>query len=193
MDKFDSLEAFKKTKYWSYLISRMQSFEAEIKEFSDGFNQLWNHETDEMAIILKSHLMVEYYIDKYLIVSYPTITHWEDMRLTFTQKLEMCRYEGSMVGFYYKGIKELNTIRNRFAHKVSYKMKPNDYKEIQRTTTMWAEARKEAIPAGNEMFYDFVLRVCNSIESVLTGIKLHSEGLGLPYYLKWMKEMQQPF
>jgi len=112
------IHEFKKTEYFEILRSRIDEMEIERIEFNTGIISLLNKEKDDLGIILKSHLIIEHYLDKYLGIAYPTITNWEGVRLSFYQKIEILKDEKTSMFMYYSALKCLNKIRNRFAHRL---------------------------------------------------------------------------
>ena len=137
---------FKKTKYFKYLADNMDLMEKQRVEFNKKILPLLNSQTDELGLILKCHLIIEHYIDEFLIVAYPTIKSWARIRLTFNQKLELINDPQTVLGMVYPSIKCLNTLRNKFSHKLAYKIKTEDYKEIKVLMTIWFNAAGDPIP-----------------------------------------------
>ena len=185
------MEDFTKTKYWQHLLNNKDEVKGDWNNFNNEFSILWSQSVDELGVVLKSHLVIESYMNRFLIKAYPNIL-WSEMRLTFIQKLSMCDFETSAIQIYSTGIKELNTIRNRFAHRISYQLKIDDYKTINRMMTMWSKAYGTPPETGLNLFYSFVLAVCVSFSVYIENIDRYGGGFGLSGYLKWLKDMQEP-
>jgi hypothetical protein len=182
---------FKKSKYYSYLVSNMEKFEEDRMKFNSEVSELLSGKTDELGTVLKCHLIIEYYIDLYLKSSFPAILHWQQARLTFNQKLELMNNQKTLIGFYYESIKNLNTIRNKFSHKLSYSINKEDYSAIKKAIEIWYNPLKKEIPEDPlKLLEDFTIWVCGSLKLTAIGIETHSNELGLSGYLAWLREMQ---
>ncbi|HAK10919.1 MAG TPA: hypothetical protein DCO78_02165 [Chitinophagaceae bacterium] len=105
--------------------------------------------------------------------------------------MELINNPKTPMRFYYKGIKSLNSLRNKFSHKLNYKVKPSDYEEISRTMAVWYKAMGETQPVGMKLIERFTTWVCASINSYINGIKKQSKELGLSGYLQWLEKMQE--
>lgn len=180
---------FKNTKYFKYLSENLNIMEIERLEFNKEISQLLNSKTDEMGIILKCHLIIEYYLNEFLSVGYPTINHWERIRLSFNQKLELVKNPNTMLGMAYSSIKSLNSLRNKFSHRLGYKIKKEDFKEIKDLMTIWYNAEGEPVPAGIQLFQHYTIWICANLNIMIRGIKKQSPKIGLAGYLEWLENM----
>lgn len=185
------IEDFKKSKYFNYLLENHKKIDKERIDFNDEIINLVSRQTDELGTILKCHLIIEFYIDAYLIASYPTIINWKETRLTFSQKLELIDNPKTVLGMYYSGIKNINGIRNKLSHRISYAIIPEDYKEIEKIMNVWYKALDKSLLTGIALIEDFTVWLCGNINMITKGIEEHSKTLGLPAYLQWLNEMQQ--
>lgn len=182
---------FKKTKYFKYLLDNFKEIENNRDEFNKEISKFLTSQTDDLGVVLKCHLTIEYYIDKYLAVAYPTIQNWQSTRLSFSQKLELINNSKTPICMYYQGIKSLNNIRNKFSHKLTYKIEKNDFKEIEKTMSVWYTAMGETPAKNMKLIQRFTTWVCGSINSYINGINKQSKELGLSGYLKWLDSMQE--
>ena len=181
--------AFEKTKYFKHLIATSQELDKELSEFNTKIIQLLNKEADELGRVLKCHLIVEHYLDNYLSEAFPAVDNWSNARLTFSQKLELIQSPQTIFTYSYLPIKNLNSIRNKFSHKLDYSMKSSDYKEIEKMMTIWNTALGRPLQTGINLVEEFTLWICGNIDSVINGIKKNSKKLGISGYLEWLKEM----
>jgi len=184
------VDDFKKSKYFNYLLKNLKELEKERINFNEEVLGLLNRKTDEFGFVLKCHLIIEYYIDSYLKTAYPSILNWQSSRLTFSQKLELINNNRTPIGVYYQGIKCLNSIRNKFSHRISYVIEKKDYKEIEEIMTIWKNASNEPVPEGLALIESFTLWVCGNIDGMINGIN-RTNSLGLSAYLKWLEDMQK--
>ena len=190
-------DIFKSSKLFHYLF---QDFEEETnigdtKKEKPGFGEeiinLLSRKTDELGTVLKCHLIIEYYIDKFMIAAYPTIHSWQSSRLTFSQKLELLNNSATPIGFYYKGIKCLNSLRNKFSHKIFYKIERTDYKEIEDIMTKLKKSINEPIPEGLELIESFTLWICANINGFIIGIQCEGKVVGISAFLRCLQNMRE--
>ena len=184
------MDKFLNSKYARYLIKNATQMEKDLQKFNSEIKEHLNRKTDELNTILKCHLTIEYYIDNYLKVSYPTIINWDKLRLTFIQKLELANNPRTLIGMHYKSIKCMNAIRNKFVHNISYKIKTEDYKDIENIMNIWYKASGRQNSTDLKMIIDFTIWICGILDSMTNGIEKESKELGLSGYLIWLKEMQ---
>lgn len=180
---------FVKTHYFKYLLDKADILDKDRIEFNSKIIDLLNRPVDELGFILKCHLILEHYIDEYITTSYPTVTEPDRIRLTFNQKLELINNNRTVFGMAYPAIKSLNTLRNRFSHKLTYKITEPDYKEIEDLMTVWNSALVEQIPTGLVLIQKFTVWICGNLDSMTQGIKRETPELGLSGYLTWLNKM----
>jgi hypothetical protein len=183
-------EDFKKTKYFKYLLDNHAEIDKNCYVFNSEMLSLLNKQTDDLGSILKCHLIVEYYIDKYLKAAYPTIVKWKEARLTFAQKLELLSNDKTSIGIYYPAIKALNTIRNKFSHNFQYNIETKDYEEIKKIMYAWYKAFGKPLLKDIELIKDFTVWLCANIDTLTNGINKHSKMFGISGYLNWIEKMQ---
>ncbi len=128
-------------------------------------------------------------IDEYIITAFPAIIEPEKLRLTFNQKLELINNDKTVFGMAYSAIKSLNTLRNKFSHKLSYKTVDSDYKEIKDLMTIWNNALGEQTPTGLILIQEFSVWICGNLDSMTRGIKRETPELGLSGYLTFLHKM----
>jgi hypothetical protein len=101
-----------------------------IKIVLEDFNRHVAKESDLSTILLKGHLLVEYYMDLILVLEYDTdinVDHW-----SFFQKIrkldedKKIGIERSIIHVLYK----LNELRNRLAHNLDFKISIFDIDSI---------------------------------------------------------------
>ena len=86
----------------------------------------WNQDVVAIGRILRSHLYVEHYLHEYIEKSNPRLGPLANARLTFSQKLTLVDHKDPQVAEVLPGIKHLNTIRNRLAHRLSANLTEED-------------------------------------------------------------------
>lgn len=180
---------FTKTKYLKHLIENAETLEKDLQVFNEKINELLNSREDELGVILKCHLIIEHYLDEFIIVAYPTIGELDKIRMTFSQKLEMTNNKRTFVGMSYEAIKSLNTLRNRFSHKLGYVITESDYAEIKKLMKIWNNALGASTPEGLQLIQKFTIWICGNFNSLTMGIKKQTPEIGLGGYLEWLNKM----
>lgn len=183
-------DEFLKTKYAQYLVENFKTIEKERNEFNQELHNLLQHKTDTLGLILKCHLIIENYMDKLLEVSYPT-TEWSHLRLNFDRKLEILNNPKSIVALSFGGIKELNILRNKFAHNIGYQFENKDLFKMHAFIDMWYTPLQKPIPKGLELVEAFTAFASSNLNLLTLGIQKHSKETGFPGYLIWMNEMME--
>jgi hypothetical protein len=77
--------------------------------------ELLRHDHDALGRVLKCHLIVEHYLDRFL-AEFLRIDDLADAKLSFLQKCKLLPNQGSAAAFVKPGILRLNSVRNRFGH-----------------------------------------------------------------------------
>jgi hypothetical protein len=117
----------------------------EIEEDFDKNNQrfLQLADADHNAIgrILKAHLVIENFLNSFLSSHYG-IEDIDDLKLSFIQKAKLLPTRQSSAAFVRPGILQLNSIRNKFGHRLNHEIKQHEISAIYEAL---AVARKEAV------------------------------------------------
>ena len=85
-------------------------------------------EFDLVGYLLACHLVIEHYIDHFLIAYVSRKVNWDDARLQFWQKIALLESLGGFESPYdfIPAIKHLNALRNRLAHKIETRVTLDD-------------------------------------------------------------------
>jgi hypothetical protein len=96
---------------------------------------------------------------------YGTDSKFEDANLRFYQKLTLLEGKNKSFEFYFKGIKEINRIRNRLAHKLDTKITIDDVKFTKPSAEfLIGERIKELI----EIIEVFTMMACVFLENYIS-------------------------
>jgi hypothetical protein len=76
--------------------------------------------------ILRAHLFVEHFMTEYLAGANPRLGSLADARTTFAQEVTLLDVENPDIAAMLPGIKRLNSIRNRLAHKLDAQVTEDD-------------------------------------------------------------------
>ncbi|HEV7333646.1 MAG TPA: hypothetical protein VGN63_21610 [Flavisolibacter sp.] len=183
------VEEFQKTDYSKYMVENNNVLEQEHQEFNKKIIELFDRRADVLGRVLKCHLIIEHYIDSYLESAFPTITHWKESRLSFSQKMHLIYNEHVSISMYFSAIKELNTIRNQFAHNLEYDIKEGDTSAIKTVMYAWYSALGKNELDGIALIEDFTLWFCGNLNILINGMRRHAESGGIAGYLTWVKDM----
>ncbi|MDZ7616867.1 MAG: hypothetical protein U1E05_07685 [Patescibacteria group bacterium] len=82
------------------------------------FNAIWDQDAQRIGRVLRSHLAVEHFLAEFIACTNPRIGSLENARLSFSQKVELLSDDDPSISFLKPGLRRLNTIRNRMAHKL---------------------------------------------------------------------------
>jgi hypothetical protein len=110
-------------------------------------NRRWNQDVESIGRILRSHLYVEHYMTEYIEKSNPRLGSIGKARLTFGQKLALLDPDDPRLQEVKEGVKHLNTIRNRLAHRLSAAVTSEDSVVFLRAR-YFGEMREEKAKPG---------------------------------------------
>lgn len=127
----------------------------EISDLEFGeMQKRWNQDIDAIGRILRSHLYVEHYLSEYIEKVNPRLGSVAKARLTFAQKLELLDPKDGRLAEILPGIKHLNTIRNRLAHRISTKVTVEDaaiFLQAELFNAMRIETAKPSMPSQDPL------------------------------------------
>jgi len=108
-----------------------QQIDTHFNEENARFKRLLAREHDTLGRVLKCHLIVEHYVNRFLEAHYG-IEDIEGVRLSFFQKAQLLPNERTAAAFVKPGILKLNAIRNRFGHELDTGIEPHDLGAIHK-------------------------------------------------------------
>lgn len=88
------------------------------------------YEQDELSVVLRAHLLVEILINQLLESNLKKGDILKNKDFTFSMKLTLADSMGIIPPKVLPSVKQLNSIRNKFAHKIKSKLKDLDIREI---------------------------------------------------------------
>ena len=115
------------------VVERLKPYQKDIQAHFDSenirFKALMAQDHNIIGQILKYHLIIEYYLNRFLAHHY-SIEDLENVRLTFFQKAMLLPNSASAAAFVKPGILELNTLRNHFSHTLNVEISDDQLKNI---------------------------------------------------------------
>lgn len=96
---------------------------------NDRFLALASTDHDTIGRVLKAHLVVEIFINDFLKAHYG-IDDLEELRLSFVQKAKLLPKSKSSAAFIRPGILQLNSVRNKFGHRLNHQIENHEISAI---------------------------------------------------------------
>ena len=173
---------------YSSLAEQAAVQEADYNEFRKEFDALWAKDNDLMGLVLKCHLIVEFYMTECLRVSLPGIDRFDEARLTFAQKHHLLT--GWTFGFPWvkDGVAALNSLRNKVAHNIHYSIEEKDLKKIYDCMDPIYSAKMEDPKRGSEALIDFSSFAAMALAGWTREIQRHAPATGAAGYNELCKE-----
>lgn len=109
-----------------------------FEKLREKVTTLLKREHDLIGKILKCHLIIESYINKVLKYHFELDIENEKANFSFNQKLSLIQNKVSFKIFF-ASLKELNKIRNRFAHNLNAEIEEKDIPNIKSFTKFYTE------------------------------------------------------
>ncbi len=106
-----------------------QEIEADFNSHNERFLKLLAVDHEPIGRILRAHLVIENFLDMFL-TNFYQIEEFDDLRLTFAQKAKLLPSRRSSAAFVRPGIIQLNTIRNKFGHKIDHSIEDHNLSAI---------------------------------------------------------------
>ena len=104
-------------------------FEAAQKRLAE-FNARWDQDIGAIGRVLRSHLIVEYYMTAYLQAANPNLGIIDDAKIGFAQKVDLLGDHDAQITNLVPGIRRLNTVRNRLTHNLSASVTQDDVNSL---------------------------------------------------------------
>jgi hypothetical protein len=103
--------------------------EADFARHNEHFLALSAADHDIIGRVLRTHLVIENFIDSFLTHFYG-IEDFGDLRLTFAQKAKLLPSRQSSAAFVRPGIIQLNSVRNKFGHRINHGIQNHEVSAI---------------------------------------------------------------
>lgn len=152
------------------LTPHLPRVEERFNEENEAFKRLLAQDHDLIGRVLKCHLIIENYLNRYLESVSPSL-RWRGARLAFAQKLKLLP-QAHAWWWILPGITEINKIRNRFGHSITASVSPNDLTKGMSVLAIARRGKRYTSPM--EIIEDFTTVSCTwlivdpEIEGVFT-------------------------
>lgn len=67
------IEDFKKTEYFEWMLSQTDKMKQELTSFNQEYRGFIEGENKNLSVVLRSHLIIEYYMDRYIALAIPEV------------------------------------------------------------------------------------------------------------------------
>jgi len=109
-----------------------------FKKENSYFKSLLSQSHDSIGRVLKCHLMIEHYMDRFL-CEHLDIDDLSKAKLSFFNKANLLPNKASAAAFVKPGILNLNSIRNKFSHRLNYTLNESDLPHVYQILRISAE------------------------------------------------------
>ncbi len=96
-----------------------ENFFYELRKQINEFDNIWNQDSEKIGRVLRAHLVVEHFLTAHIEIVNPNLAPLDNARISFAQKIELLNEHDHIALPLKPGLKRLNSIRNRVAHKLS--------------------------------------------------------------------------
>jgi len=170
------------------LLQDAPQIEADFKAFKHEYQNLLQVDHVSKALILQSHLVVEYYLTQYLEAANPASPKIGTAKLSFALKLELADNPKANFYFLLPGIRALNSVRNKIAHRLDFIPGEPDFAPILECVRIWHTAAQKPVPQGLDALATFTEIVCGFLHGDTQAIRRHGSGAGLAGLLNWWQD-----
>ena len=139
------------------LAPQLPRIEKRFNQENEAFKKLLAQDHDLIGRVLKCHLIIENYINRHLESVSPS-HNWHDARLRFAQKIELLPQANAKVAWILPGIREINTIRNRFGHRITASVSLTDLNDCISALAIARSGKQYSDPM--EIIEDFTTLAC---------------------------------
>lgn len=182
-----AVEDFKSSPLFQKMLADAPNMECDVAAFNERYGDLVRADTSGMSVILRSHLIVEHFIDEYLTKAHPGVQDWDAARLTFAQKLALIDHPQTNLAMAMPGIRALNRARNKIAHMLDAALSPSDLQPMEEFIRVWYGAAGKPVPTGMEAVSHFALTVAAFLHGSARMIERHCPRGGILGLLEWYR------
>ena len=167
------------------LVADAHNMEKDLSVFNQQYRQFLERDDAAVATVLRCHLIVEHFLDRYLHAANPVIREWDQARLNFTQKLALADNPRSSIHILMPGLRCLNRIRNRVSHELQVPLEDTDLGPIRSFITVWHGAAGKSVPEGLRLVEAFALTASSWLHGYSCSIERHAPDHGLAGVFDW--------
>ncbi len=169
------------------LVADAPNMEEDLRIFNAKYRGFITRDDKAMRVVLRCHLIVEHFLDRYLAAANPAVVNWDSARLSFSQKLSLADHPQSSLRLLMPGLVSLNKLRNRIAHRLDAEFDKAAVAPIRDFMRMWCEALGKPVPKGLALLEDFSLQASGWLFGDVCMIERHAPDKGLLGLLEWWR------
>lgn len=106
-----------------------KTIEADFHRKNERFLALAEADHETIGRVLRAHLVIESFLGEFLAAHYG-IDEIDELRLTFAQKAKLLPQAKSSAAFVRPGIIQLNSVRNKFGHRLNHTIEGHEISAI---------------------------------------------------------------
>jgi hypothetical protein len=126
--------------------------EADFDSSNARYLRLAAADHDAIGRVLRSHLLIEHYMNSFL-ENFYKLAAFDEARLSFYQKAILLPQHASPAAFVRSGILELNALRNKFGHRLNPTIAAEDIEAIKAVLSILGRKSEDTTPiAAIEVF-----------------------------------------
>ena len=149
-------------------------------EYTDFHDKLARHlideAKDELDVVLRGFLIAEFYVNDFLEAKLPNGKVISNSSLNFRTKLEIIKSVDpqNLLTEYIEQLREFSGVRNRFAHRLDYKLQEGDIEKLSRSIGL-DKTRQSAIDKKGLLRIIIMQILANIFTSFLINKTVHTE------------------
>lgn len=181
----DPHEDIRSNPLFQKLLADAHNLEQDVERFNERYGEMVRADTSGVGSVLRSHLIVEHFLDEYLRKANPGVQGWDAARLTFPQKAELAYHPRTSMVLLLPGIRALNAARNRLAHTLGAPLDSINTKPMEEFIGAWYGALGKAIPTGIDVVSHFALVTAAFLDGTSQMIDRYASDGGIVKLLEW--------
>lgn len=183
----DDARDFSETPLFQRFLDDAGEVADELARFNDRYESLIRSDSSTMSLVLRCHLVVEHFMDEYLLYAHPGIEKWREARLSFAQKIAIIDNPRTSAWLMVPGIRALNRARNKMAHTLTDEISEAHLLPMEELVASWHAAAGQPIVKGVDAIPRFTLLACTFLNSATGNIKRYAPSGGIAGLLDWYK------
>ncbi|TFB12538.1 hypothetical protein E3V55_00350 [Candidatus Marinimicrobia bacterium MT.SAG.3] len=126
---------------------------------------------DLLGYLLSCHLVIEHYMDNFLLLNVSQKLSWKAAQLSFSQKVRLLSDDNRFKHpwDFIPAIAELNKLRNRFVHDIDIKLQVEDLKPISASIAKMSENENKNLNDPSDILEQFTFLVCSWFAGYIAG------------------------
>ena len=124
-----------------FLKQHMKEIEDDLKIANEEYFKLLNKDHNFIGRLITNHLVIEFYLNKFISNYYKSSEIIDYGNLSFYQKIYLLPKEKFWWPNFIDGLREFNSLRNKFSHKLDYSIKADDVDGIKKFVQMFMKEK----------------------------------------------------